>query len=129
METKAVSVEHSIVRRWMSYGAGLRLESRTVSSLYLISGVLMVMAVGAVLRLWNLGSANLWTDEAWTANRVHERLAESLANIMAVHNHGPAYFMLLRVFPNSTDALLRLPSALWPGCIMTVSERYGLVSC
>jgi uncharacterized membrane protein len=112
METKVVSVEKSIVRRWMSFGVGFRLDGRTVSSLYFISGVLMVMAIGAVLRLWNLGSASLWTDEAWTADRVHERLAESLVNIMAVHNHGPAYFMLLRVLPNSTDALLRLPSAL-----------------
>jgi uncharacterized membrane protein len=112
METKAASVEKSIVQRWMSFNIGFRLDGKTVTSLYYISSVLMVIAVGVALRLWNLGSAHLWTDEAWTANRVHEGLKESLANIMAVHNHGPAYFLLLRVLPNSTDALLRLPSAV-----------------
>ena len=95
METKAASVEKSVVQRWMGYDIGLHLDGKTVTSLYYISGVLMVMAVGVALRLWNLGSANLWTDEAWTADRVHESLRESLSNIMAVHNHGPAYFLLL----------------------------------
>jgi hypothetical protein len=113
METKSVSVEKVIVRRWISWCAGFRFDRKiTVSSLYFISGVLVIMVVGAVLRLWNLGTASLWTDEAWTALRVHASLKESLTTIMAVRNHGPAYFLALRVLPNSTDALLRLPSVL-----------------
>jgi uncharacterized membrane protein len=112
MGTKAVSVENSLVRRWMNSSVGFHLDSKTIISFYFITSVLIVVATAAVLRLWSLGSASLWTDEAWTADRVHERLAQSLANIMAVHNHGPAYFLLLRVLPNSTEALLRLPSAL-----------------
>ena len=62
--------------------------------------------------MWNLGAAGLWTDEAMSALRAQAPLKDSLDSIIAAGNQTPLYFWLLRLFPNSTELLLRLPSVL-----------------
>jgi 4-amino-4-deoxy-L-arabinose transferase-like glycosyltransferase len=79
---------------------------------YFIGGIVMIMLVALVLRVWNLGGASLWTDEALTALRAQAPFNESLASLMAAGNQTPLYFWSLRLIPNSTETWLRLPSAL-----------------
>jgi uncharacterized membrane protein len=79
---------------------------------YFLVGALLIMIVGLVLRLWNLGEASLWTDEVLTAIRAQAPFDESLRSIMAAGNQTPIYFLSLRLFPTPSEALLRLPSAL-----------------
>nr|MBP8974772.1 hypothetical protein [Anaerolineae bacterium] len=85
----------------------------TVGPRYFLAGALLIMVIGLVLRLWNLGSASLWTDEVLTAIRAQAPFRESLKSIMSSGNQTPVYFLSLRLFPNSTETLLRLPSALF----------------
>ncbi|MEW6580225.1 MAG: glycosyltransferase family 39 protein [Chloroflexota bacterium] len=84
----------------------------TVGPRYFLAGALLIMVIGLVLRLWNLGGASLWTDEVLTAIRAQAPFQESLKSIMSAGNQTPIYFLSLRFFPNTTEALLRLPSAL-----------------
>ncbi|MCZ2095348.1 MAG: glycosyltransferase family 39 protein [Anaerolineae bacterium] len=74
--------------------------------------VLAILLVGLLLRMWNLGSASLWTDEVLTAIRAQSTLEASLDSLFSAGNQTPLYFMSLRLLPADSDMLLRLPSAL-----------------
>ncbi|MBN1565814.1 MAG: glycosyltransferase family 39 protein [Anaerolineae bacterium] len=87
-------------------------RATNVGPRYFISGIVLIMVVALVLRVWNLGEASLWTDEALTALRAQAPFNESLASLMAAGNQTPLYFWTLRLIPNSTETWLRLPSAL-----------------
>ncbi len=113
MRLESVGVGQTAVGPRLTYDAQTRFgRAATVGPRYFVLGVVLIMTVALVLRTWNLGGASLWTDEALTALRAHAPIQESLASIMATGNQTPVYFWSLRFFPNSTDALLRLPSAL-----------------
>jgi uncharacterized membrane protein len=113
MRLLSVGVGQTAVGSRLTYGTQTRFgRAATVGPRYFMLGVVLIMTVALVLRTWNLGGASLWTDEALTAFRAQAPLQESLASIMATGNQTPVYFWSLRLFPNSTDALLRLPSAL-----------------
>lgn len=88
----------------------------TVGPRAFLLGASLIMAIGLVLRLWNLGGASLWTDEVLTAIRAQAPFRESFRSIMGAGNQTPIYFLTLRLFPTTTEALLRLPSALL-GCL------------
>ncbi|MBI5958101.1 MAG: glycosyltransferase family 39 protein [Chloroflexi bacterium] len=113
MHLQSVGVGRSTVDARAIYGAETRFgRAAHINRRYFIAGVVVIMAVGLVIRLWNLDGASLWTDEALTAYRAEAPFQESLASIMAAGNQTPLYFWFLRLFPNSTDTLLRLPSAM-----------------
>jgi uncharacterized membrane protein len=113
MRLESVGVGQTAVGPRLGYDAHTRFgRATTVGPRYFIVGMILIMTVALVLRTWNLGGASLWTDEAQTALRAQAPLQESLASIMATGNQTPLYFWSLRLFPTSTDALLRLPSAL-----------------
>lgn len=113
MRLESVGVGQTAVGPRMAYETQTRFgRAATIGPRYFIIGVILIMTVALLLRTWNLGGASLWTDEALTALRAQAPLQESLASIMATGNQTPVYFWSLRLFPNSTDALLRLPSAL-----------------
>jgi hypothetical protein len=113
MRLESVGVGQTAVGPRVLYEPHTRFgRAATVGPRYFIIGVVLIMVVALVLRTWNLGGASLWTDEALTALRAQAPLQESLASIVQTGNQTPLYFWSLRLFPNSTDALLRLPSAL-----------------
>jgi 4-amino-4-deoxy-L-arabinose transferase-like glycosyltransferase len=76
--------------------------------------VLIILA-GFIVRIWNVGRASLWTDEALTALRAQTSFQTSLNSIFSAGNQSPVYYMVLRLFPNSTDLQIRLPSVFF-GC-------------
>jgi uncharacterized membrane protein len=113
MRLESVGVGQTVVGSRLSYDAHTRFgRAATVGPRYSIVSVIVIMMVALVLRTWNLGGASLWSDEALTALRAHAPLQESLASIVATGNQTPVYFWSLRLLPTSTEALLRLPSAL-----------------
>lgn len=113
MRLQTVGVSRTTVDARMIYGADTRFgRATTVGPRYFIGGAVTIMVVGFILRVWHLGVASLWTDEAMTAFRAQAPFKESLASIMAAGNQTPLYFWSLRLFPNSTETMLRLPSAL-----------------
>jgi mannosyltransferase len=113
MRLEPVGVGQTAVSPRLSYDARTRFgRAATVGPHHFIVGVIVIMVVALALRTWNLGGASLWSDEALTALRAHAPLQESLASIMATGNQTPVYFWSLRLLPTSTEALLRLPSAL-----------------
>lgn len=87
----------------------------------------IVVLVGAALRFWDLGGADLWTDEVLTALRARAPFADSLDSLLHAANQMPLYYWLLRLFPNDTDFLLRLPSAalgiVGIGLVMAAIQR------
>ncbi len=112
MRLQTVGVGRTAAGPRINYGADTRFGRATVRPRTFFSGVLLILVVGLVLRVWNLGAASLWTDEVMTAVRAQAPFSESLASLMAAGNQSPFYFWSLRLFPNYTEALLRLPSAL-----------------
>lgn len=112
MRVHTVGVSRAVDAR-MVYGTDARFGHEiTLRPRYFTIGAIAVLAVGLMLRLWHLGVASLWTDEAMTAYRAQAPFRQSLNSIMAAGNQGPLYFWSLRLFPNSTETLLRLPSVL-----------------
>jgi hypothetical protein len=113
MHVESVGVGRTATDSRVIYGTDSRFGREiTVGPRYFITGVILIMVVGFVLRVWNLGRASLWTDEAFTAFRADAPFKQSLASLMATGNQTPVYFWVMRLVPHSTDTLLRLPSAL-----------------
>ncbi len=75
-------------------------------------GVVLVLFVSLLLRLWNLGEAAFWTDEMYTEFRAVAPLTDALQSMWTAGNQGPLYYILLRPLPDHTEFWLRLPSAL-----------------
>lgn len=76
------------------------------------SSLIAILALGTVLRAWNLAGADMWTDEILTAQRAQDPLRESLDSILQAGNQAPLYYMLLRFAPHHSDFMLRLPSVV-----------------
>ena len=74
-----------------------------------------ILALGAGLRLWGLGSESFWQDEAWTWSIIQGSIGELFHALINHDAHPPLYYLLLRgwswIFGNS-EFSLRLPSAL-----------------
>jgi uncharacterized membrane protein len=79
---------------------------------YFWAVALGIFLTAFVVRMWNLGYASLWSDEVLTAGRAHLPLSQSLSSILSAGNQTPTYFMLMRLFPNQSEDMLRLPSVL-----------------
>jgi mannosyltransferase len=73
---------------------------------YFYGTAALILLVGFGLRVWELGSASLWIDEIWTEYRMRAKL------VLESGNQTPLYFTVLHFFPNNTEFLLRLPSAI-----------------
>jgi 4-amino-4-deoxy-L-arabinose transferase-like glycosyltransferase len=75
--------------------------------------VALIVLAGFVLRVWQLGAASLWYDEAFT-DLAMKASADRFLPLMLESSsaHVPLYFILLRLFPTDTEFLLRLPSAI-----------------
>lgn len=97
------------------YGAGAQAgfgRAATVGPRYYLGGMILILCVALGLRAWDLGGASLWTDEALTALRAEAPFEESLKSLLSAGNQTPLYFWSMRLVPNDTDTLLRLPSVL-----------------
>jgi hypothetical protein len=113
----------------------LDMPARTSSNILVTNplfwcGVALILLVSLVLRLWDIGGANLWADEALTAQRAQSSLQDSLNSLLEVWNQTPLYFLVLRILPTHNETLLRLPSVLvgvaGVGMFMLVATRiYG----
>lgn len=119
---------------------------------YFLSTALVILLVAFVVRMWDLGGASFWTDEGLSALRAQSSLSESFDSILSSGNQTPFYFMLLRLMPNTSEVLLRLPSvlfgllgvallmamglrlygsydlALWAGALLAVNPYHVLLS-
>src|SRR6188768_3372045 len=72
------------------------------------------LLVGAVLRLWGLGSHGLWMDEAFTANTSSLPFPQLMVRL-ADDTFPPLHFLLVRVscaLLGASEFSVRLPSAL-----------------
>ena len=101
--------------------------------------LILIVLLGAVLRLYQLGTESIWWDEAWTIYAVSQPFA-SMLSIVARDVHPPLYFVIL--YPvvhlfGTSEAVMRLPAAIFG--IMTIpliyvvgtyffSQREGLIS-
>ncbi len=85
----------------------------TIGPRYFQIGAVVILLVGFLVRAWDLGGPSLWTDEVLTAIRAQASLGNSLESILSAGNQTPLYFFSLRIMPNFSEALLRLPSVLW----------------
>jgi hypothetical protein len=77
------------------------------------AAVVAVLLVSVFLRAWDLGGADMWTDEVLTALRARVPFADSVYSILSAGNQAPLYYMLLRVLPHDTQLWLRLPSLVF----------------
>ena len=101
---------------------------------YVFGAAALILLVGLGLRVWKLGSASLWIDEIWTEYWMRASLVKSWKLILEIGNQTPLYFTILHFFPNNTQFLLRLPSAIFGtagiGLLMVVAvqlyHRYDL---
>jgi 4-amino-4-deoxy-L-arabinose transferase-like glycosyltransferase len=91
----------------------VRTKAATFYPYYFLPAMTVILLASAAVRFWQLGLANLWTDEVTTALRVHAPMSVALDSLSAAGNQTPLYFLLLRLIPNETEAQLRLPSAVF----------------
>lgn len=85
-------------------------------------GVGLIVLIALMLRWWNLGTANLWTDEALTELRAQAPFNVAMDSLLTAGNQAPLYYLLLRWLPNESEYLLRLPSMVMGvfGVILTI---------
>jgi 4-amino-4-deoxy-L-arabinose transferase-like glycosyltransferase len=73
----------------------------------------VILGIGALVRLWNLGAASLWHDESWTWALVRGSPRALLHDLIVSDAHPPLYFLVL--WPLSklgvSEWMLRAPSA------------------
>lgn len=74
--------------------------------------ILLILAVSVFTRVWNIAEADLWSDEVITAYRVQGTLDQALESLYAVGNQAPFFYMFMRMVPNDSPFLMRLPSLL-----------------
>jgi uncharacterized membrane protein len=73
---------------------------------------ILIVLVGFGLRVWQLGEASLWDDEAMTKLRAEAPLDQFLRRVQDSGNQMPLYFATLHLFPTESEFWLRLPSVL-----------------
>lgn len=76
--------------------------------------MLFVLVIGLLVRLFRIDHQPFWLDEALTSQRVHLGLGDLIVDSFS-NRHMPTYFLLLQLMSqfNASDALLRIPSALF----------------
>lgn len=78
-------------------------------------GIAVVTLLGAVLRLYKLGTPALWFDEALSIHYAHVPVGELLHQLGRTDVNTPFYYLLLKawtVLGGDSEFWLRLPSAL-----------------
>jgi uncharacterized membrane protein len=73
-----------------------------------------IVGVGAVVRLWRIGSKSLWIDEAFSVWIGWQSIPEALAWLVRIDQHPPLYYVLLHLWLRLGDdaATVRALSAL-----------------
>ena len=87
------------------------MKSQSMRPPYFWLAVLFILISGFAIRVIDLNGASLWVDEAYTQMWMRAPADQFLPMIREV-GHVPLYFMILRVFPQDGETLLRLPSVL-----------------
>ena len=90
---------------WRNY---VRAEAATFYPAYYFPALTLILLASAAVRFWQLGLANLWTDEVTTALRVHAPMNVAIDSLSVAGNQTPLYFLLL---PNHCG---RVPEKLEP---------------
>jgi mannosyltransferase len=90
-----------------------------------------ILLLGLVVRLFRIDHQPFWLDEALTSQRVHLGVSGLVADSFT-NRHMPTYFLLLQLFTqfaHSSDAWLRIPSALFgamtAGVVFAMARRIG----
>jgi mannosyltransferase len=91
--------------------------------------MLGILLLGLLVRLFRIDHQPFWLDEALTSQRIHLGLNGLIADSFT-NRHMPTYFLLLQLlsqFGNSSDAWLRIPSALFgalsAGVVFAMARR------
>jgi mannosyltransferase len=92
----------------------LQPKENKVSSL-LLASLLLIIALGAVLRVYRLGSESIWLDEAFTIQTAHGSLSSIIAET-SKDVHPPLYYFALHYWMqlfNDSEFSTRLLSAIF----------------
>lgn len=88
-------------------------------------GVIVVLLMGASLRLYRLGEESLWLDEVYSVLDVTTRTSQELLFMPLIKLHLPVYYLTLHYWVELfgvSEASLRAPSALFG--IATIGAIY-----
>ena len=90
--------------------------------------LLGLVAGGAVLRLYLLGSKSIWLDEAFSIVMGHRGLLDLLHRVVLADTHPPLYYLLLKfwMIPGAGEAWVRMLSAIFS--IAAIPVMYALVA-
>ena len=90
--------------------------------------LLLLLAAGAALRLYLLGSKSLWTDEAFSLAMTQRDLVDFFHRLVWGDTHPPLYYLVLKVWTllGEGEAHARLLSALFS--IAAIPLMYALVA-
>ena len=96
-----------------------------------IAWMAAIVLLGLLVRLFRIDHQPFWLDEALTSQRVHLGVSGLVADSFS-NRHMPTYFLLLQLmtpFAHSSDAWLRIPSALFgamtAGVVFAMARRIG----
>jgi LysM repeat protein len=90
--------------------------------------LLGIVAIGAVLRLYLLGSKSIWLDEAFSIAMGQRGLIDLLHKVVLTDTHPPLYYLLLKFWMvfSAEEASVRLLSALFS--IAAIPVMYAVVA-
>ncbi len=101
-----------------------RLLNQATTRLLLI---VLIVALGMLLRLWNLNKESFWADEGWTVLLAKGPTLSDVVQTMADDQHPPLYFILMNVWMRLTgnsEITMRLLSTFWS--VLGVAALYRL---
>jgi 4-amino-4-deoxy-L-arabinose transferase-like glycosyltransferase len=86
-----------------------------------------LIAVGAALRLWNLGAESLWQDEAWSWGLIQGTPKDLVLRLARFDAHPPVYFLCLQAWSllGGSEAWLRALSAVFGVASIPLLYRLG----
>ncbi len=91
------------------------------------AALLLILLLGAGLRLYRLDGQSLWYDELTTINRAAMPVKEMLDNLLAIHNHVPLYFLFMRgwLHLGNNAFIARYFSVIWGVMTLALIFRTG----
>jgi mannosyltransferase len=113
-------------RTYQPQGSGRINDRPDRSDLWLVLGITLF---GAALRLYNLGAASLWTDEAFSAWAAGNSLPDIWHIVAARESKPPLYYWLLHFWlaAGDNEATLRLMSVMFGTLVVPVVYAIGRI--
>jgi len=122
------TLENDVVRSASPSGSAAASLARSLTASRVCIGLIGILLLSAVLRLWGLGGRGLWFDEAYSIFVAEQPLTEIPRLLSQFDTHPPLYYALLHFWIalfGSGETTVRIPTALAGIGVVVVTFQLG----